>query len=302
MRCLLIGNLGFIGSALEPYLKAQGHEVDGIDIGWFNNNQVEQAPMDYAKYVIQASRYEAVILLAGFSSVAMCKDLYQTLEANVFNATKLMQALRHTGTKLIYISSASTYGANHHVEPSNEYDSLPQPMNNYDMSKQMLDQVAQATDLDYVGLRLATVCGYSPNLRLDLMANAMAFSAVTEGKVKVANPAVPRSILDIQDLCHAIQAILEGPKAPGIYNLASFSSRVIDIASEVAAYFDVGIEEQLTCATYMFKLNTKKFCETYNFEFGGSLQSICNSLYLHRNRLKLIGDLGLQDNYKRLAR
>lgn len=303
MRVLIIGNLGYCGSALEPYLKSQGHEVDGMDIGWFNNNKIDQPPLDYKYYASYLFKdYEAVILLAGFSSVAMCTDLYQTLEANVFNATKLMQALRHTGTKLIYISSASCYGASASPMPCHEDDQLPKPMNYYDMSKQMLDQVAQASGLDYYSLRLATVCGWSPNIRLDLMANAMAFSAVTEGKVKVANGPVTRSILAIGDLCRAVERILDHPKRPGVYNLASFTNTVANIGWYMAGYFDVEVEEQPPSPTYMFNLDTSKFKHTFSFDFKQDMASIAYNLYEYKHRLKLIGDLGLQDNYKRLAR
>lgn len=308
MKIACIGNLGYVGSALQPYLEAQGHEVFGWDIGWYNNNKVDQPYVDalpsnpiYLSFNA-IRKMDAVILLAGHSSVAMCNDLYSTLQRNVFAATRLMEEIQGTPIKFIYISSASVYGMNNSPLPSNEYDLLPEPVNNYDLSKQLLDRVAQATNLDYYGLRLGTVNGWSSSIRLDLMLNSMVYSAITEKKVKVANPFTPRSILGIQDLVRAIQAILVGPKAPGIYNLSSFNSRIIDMANYVAGYCDAELEELPPSPTYSFCLNTKKFTEVFGFEFNQDESTITAGLYEHRSRLKLISDLGLQDNYKRLAR
>jgi len=302
MKILLIGNLGYIGSALQPYLESQGHEVHGMDIGRFNNNQVDQPPMDFNYYGPSAVRnYDAVILLAGNSSVAMCNDIYDTLEQNVFYPTRLAQYIK-PHQKFIYISSASVYGANHSPYLSTESDSLPKPCNYYDMSKQMFDQIMQESNLDYYGLRLATVNGWSPNIRIDLMANAMAYSAVTEGKVKIANPKVPRSVLDITDLCRAVQAILIGPKKPGIYNLASFFSTVEEIGQYIAGYFNVEIDYLPHSPTYMFRLDTSKFQFDFDFAFKGSLDSIACTLKHNSAKLSEIGCLGLQDNYKRLAK
>lgn len=295
-QVLVLGSEGYIGSALTPYLSSKGYDVYPLDIGWFS--KTDHIPQDYRDYPSNLFKtFDVVILLAGFSSVAMCTDLYDTLEANVSNATWLMKHLMPE-QKFIYISSASVYGNKHTPLPWTEDDSLPKAISYYDLSKQMLDQVAQASNLDYCGLRLGTVNGDSPNIRLDLMMNSMFYSAVVEDKVKVANGHTPRAVLGMKDFVEAVEAIIEGPKAPGIYNLASFNTRIIDMANPIAELFEVPIELQPPSPTYSFCLNTSKFSKAFGFVFKETINSIVESLDCSETPFDTL--LNKEDTYKRL--
>jgi nucleoside-diphosphate-sugar epimerase len=94
----------------------------------------------------------------------------------------------------------------------------------------------QASDGDFsvIVLRKGTVCGYSPRMRLDLVVNTMFRTAVTDGVINVANPAIWRPILAIQDAASAyIRAIEASPSISGIFNIASGNFTIGEVADHV---------------------------------------------------------------------
>lgn len=73
-----------------------------------------------------------------------------------------------------------------------------------------------------------TVCGSSPNLRSDVMLNAMVHDAVQKGEVHLYVRNIRRPVLGISDLCRGIQDIIAFNKdVRGLYNMASFNGTVV---------------------------------------------------------------------------
>lgn len=201
------------------------------------------------------------VLLAGHSSVKMCDNAPD--EAWVNNVEFFRSVLRNS-KKLIYASSASVLGEKQGI---------------YDLTKRTIDELAQQSDVEYYGLRFATVCGWSPNLRVDLMLNKMVFDAKTTGAIRVSNANLMRPILGINDLGRAINAIIKsGKDLRGIYNLASFGRTVREMAEFVAARYDAEIELLPNTSPYVFDVDTSEFQERFNFAFKDTLPSIINSL------------------------
>lgn len=273
---LILGAEGFIGSRLKPFLEARGHIVDGFDRGYYS---VFQSPSSDFKYVPTSVLhiYDCVILLAAHSSVPLCEhDPVGSFRNNVENFHSLLQKVRED-QKLVYISSGSVYGKSRSCR---EEDTLNSPICHYDMQKQMIDNIASLSPKYTIGLRLGTVCGNSPNPRLELMLNSMYCDAVDTGEVRVANPTARRAILGIVDLCRAISVIVESPKAPkGVYNLASIKGEAIhNLGQAVAKEVGAGVVVLPPTLTYDFMLNTDKFEETFDFRFQDTVESIIEDL------------------------
>ncbi len=216
----------------------------------------------------------AIVLLAAHSSVRMCEnDPLGGWMNNVEFFRTILDSI--TFERFIYASSATVYdGLENPSETINEFNLT----NLYNLTKHTIDNIASLSKKEYYGLRFATVCGWSPNLRIDVMLNKMVYDARTFGKIQVLNPQLRRPILGINDLRRAIIRILESDPHPGIYNLASFSASVIDMATYVGQKYGVPVEVLGGESHYAYGLDTSKFEQTYDFKFEDTLESIVESL------------------------
>jgi UDP-glucose 4-epimerase len=280
LKTLVIGGCGYIGSALFLDLERSGYDVDTVDLEWFGNwvNPANRR-LDYRCLTRDDLRlYEAVILLAGHSSVPMCSsERLASFENNVVNFLGLLEKLRPT-QRFLYASSAGVYGRHGETLATEAHADLA-PLTYYDLQKREIDEYARMSGLDYYGLRFGTVNGGSPHLRTDIMINQMYHSAKTQGVIRLANPTAKRPILGLSDLCRAITTLLREPSQPGLYNLASFNATVWDIARRVQEQIpDAKLQLRESTPCYDMQMSTDKFERTYRFEFRDTCASIVASL------------------------
>jgi len=277
---LIIGANGYIGSRLCQVL-SEHHLVTGVDIGWFSPN-TESIVMDYRELSAhELQRFDAVILLAGHSSVKTCDGPIQSAWLNnVTNFTDLLAKTRQDQL-IIYASSASVYGNSQPDTPHTENNQRFVPVNNYDVTKYVLDITAENARLqgrNIIGLRFGTVNGWSPVLRTDVMINAMYETVRNSNHITITNGHISRAILGIEDLCRAIGQCLENP-VPGIYNLSSFNITVQELATQLADILDIKVIDQgLVGNAYDFALSTELFQKCFDFQFQETPASILESL------------------------
>lgn len=218
---------------------------------------------------------DALILLAGHSSVKMCDNHPDAAWTN--NVDLFRNLLNNHSGRFIYASSASVYdGVDNPNEDCNQFNLKGM----YDLTKRTIDNLALLSDKDYYGLRFATVNGWSPNLRTDVMLNKMVYDAKNLGLIMVTSPQLVRPILGINDLARAVKTILETERPhPGIYNLASFNASVLEMAEYVAKQFNAKVDViHNTGKPYAFGIDTTKFEKQYDFEFKDTLESVVDSL------------------------
>jgi dTDP-4-dehydrorhamnose reductase len=235
----------------------------------------------YIGSTLELPESDFTVLLAGHSSVKMCEN---DPEGAWTNNVDFFRATLRSSSKLIYASSASVYdGVVNPTEDTNEFNLKGM----YDLTKRTIDNLALLSNKETYGLRFATVNGWSPNLRIDVMLNKMVFDAKTTGKITVVNPQLVRPILGIDDLGRAINAIItSGKDLRGIYNLASFSASVLDMARAVADRYEANITViQNNNNPYAFGISTKKFEKAFNFEFKDTLETVLDSLTYEFDRV-----------------
>ena len=276
MSTLVIGGTGYVGSALVTHLLATDHYAKVIDIGIRGNpGNIRSQALDYADMsqgLIQT--YDDIILLAAHSSVqSATADPTRAFRNNVVAFERLLRHMEPR-QRLIYASSSSVYSGFGANAASEDMDAG----NWYDASKLMDDMIASLSGKRTYGLRFGTVNGPSPNIRTELMLNAMTLSALNDGFVRIANPKVRRPILGITDLCRAVTAILDGDGTPGIYNLASFNSTVATLGGTVAAELSVPLILGESSPSYDFTIESTKFQEAYDFQFEETAESIVRDL------------------------
>jgi nucleoside-diphosphate-sugar epimerase len=278
-KILIIGGAGYIGSRLRQVLR-QKHFVKTNDICWFNHDESSDR-RDYHKLTREElAEFEVIIVLAAHAGVKPCDgDIKDPWLNNVTNFTDLLDKL--DDQLVIYASSASVYGNSAPGEQHKETNKIFVPVNNYDITKYVLDQQAIIANLvgkRVIGLRFGTVNGYSPNLRVDVMINSMYHSIQNGRGIQVTNKHISRAMLGIEDLCRAIDRCIEQP-VPGIYNLASFNATVGEIAEAVSKKLDAKIVDKgNTANAYDFAIDTSLFQQTFDFTFQETPATIVDSL------------------------
>ena len=287
----MIGGNGYIGSKLQEVL-----DVDVMDINWFSEADSHWLG-DYKDLTPKHYKpYDTIILLAGHSSVKMSEgNLNSCFNNNVRNFIDLIEKLDKQ--KLIYASSSSVYGSVGGKTVNEKYYGF-EPYNQYDISKHTADLYAQKSNVEYYGLRFGTVNGSSPVLRTDVMINAMVNSALKDGHIKLYIKDTMRPILGINDLCRAIESIVESKEDKrGLYNLASFNKTAEQIAYEVADVMGVEVKEYEADPTqiknaksqtkaYNFSISTLKFRREYKFKFQDTVESLAVDLKENWNSME----------------
>lgn len=258
-KTLVIGSKGYIGSELMKVLNADGIDEENYD-NW------------------NCAEYDTIILLAGHSSMPMGRDDPDgAWKNNVERFKKLLDKLTDK-QRLIYASSASVYNGIK-SEPTEDCAEF-HPMNMYDLTKYVIDQLALQSGKHIYGLRFCTVNGYSDVLRIDLMLNKMSEDAKSQGKVTIKNAFLTRPILGINDLCRAVKTIVNSKEDHrGIYNLCSLNGHTVrEYADAIRAKFGGVVHDLGNEPHYVYGADTTKFKDTYKFEFKDTLESIVDSL------------------------
>ncbi len=254
MRVLVTGHQGYIGTVLVPLLCATGHEVIGLDTGYFADcvlgpspndppGTAGAAPVDLREVTIEhLLGFDAVVHLAALSNDplgALAPEV--TYEINHKASVRLARLAKEAGvSRFLYASTCSVYGSAGN-ELVNE-DAPLRPLTPYAESKvRVEDDVAAMADSGFapVFLRNATAFGFSPRLRADIVVNNLVGHAVLTGDVRVMSDGTPwRPLVHVRDIAAAFATCLTAP-LPSIYceayNVGTHSNNltVADIARTV---------------------------------------------------------------------
>jgi len=250
-QVLVTGGAGYVGSVLVPRLLERGFRVRVLDLYLFGDHVLravkdhpglEEIKGDIRDQALrrQALRgCDAVIHLACISndpSFALDPELGKSINYDAF--IDLVDAGRDAGVRrFIYASSSSVYGIK---DEPNVTEELPlKPLTDYSKYKAMCEDVLlarRAPGFETVIFRPATVCGYSPRLRLDLTVNILTNHAVHNHVIKVFGGQQMRPNIHIDDMADLYVEALGWPAAKvdgAVYNVGYENRRVIEIAEMV---------------------------------------------------------------------
>lgn len=221
-KVLITGGAGYVGTLLTQQLLEKGYSVVVYDTLYFGC-KLKQHPAlqvvkgdirDTAKFESAVKGSDAVIHLACISndpSFHLDEGLSKTINYDCFEP--LVVAAKKNGVKrFIYASSSSVYGVSAQPNVTEEHPLLPLTL--YNKFKGLCEPLLfkhQSKDFVCVTIRPATICGYSPRMRLDLSVNILTNHAINNGKITVFGGDQLRPNLHIQDMCDLYELLLTLP-------------------------------------------------------------------------------------------
>lgn len=253
MRVLVTGNLGYIGTVLTPMLAAHGHEVVGLDTGFFQDcvmgeiwdaglaRQIRKDVRDVQEEDLHG--VEAIVHLAALSNDPMgALDPELTLDINYRASVRLAALAKDAGVqRFILASSCSIYGQSDEAALTEESPFNPQTA--YAQSKVLAESEIRklaGARFSPIFMRNSTAYGYSPRLRFDLAINNLAGWGYTTGQVKLLSDGQAwRPFVHVDDIARAT-ALLLTARSELIHNQAfnigaeSGNYRIVDVAGCVA--------------------------------------------------------------------
>ncbi|WP_328394640.1 NAD-dependent epimerase/dehydratase family protein [Nocardia sp. NBC_00416] len=251
MRVLVTGHQGYLGTVMVPVLRAHGHEVTGLDTGWFADCVLGADPQDPPGLAVdlrdvsveQLTGFDAVIHLAALSNDPLGSLVPEiTHDINHHASVRLATLAKEAGVRrFLYASTCSVYGA---AGDGLVDETAPlRPITPYAESKvRVEDDLVALADADFapVFLRNATAFGFSPRLRADIVLNNLVGHAVLDGVVKVLSDGTPwRPLVHAADIAEAFAVCLTAPVAAihcRAYNIGTEANNrtVAEIAQAVA--------------------------------------------------------------------
>lgn len=282
MDILLLGGCGYVGTVLTNELLKHGHHVTVVDTMWFGNYLAENPELNIIKADIRQidkipfEGTDAIIHLANIANDPS-GDLNPKLtwEVNALATMALIEkAISHGAKQFIYASSGSVYGVSDAPEVTEALPLLP--ISDYNKTKMISERVLLSYSEKIVLqiVRPATVCGYSPRMRLDLSVNLLTMQALSKGVITVFGGNQTRPNIHIRDLINVYLHFLESPDSiRGIYNAGFENYSIIDIAKLVTRYVPAEIKVTASNDPRSYRLNSDKllstgFVPSYNIDYA----------------------------------
>lgn len=321
MKVLLTGHRGYIGVEAVPALLAAGHEVVGLDTGFFDECDFRAPPDDIPELRVDL-RDVTVDHLRGFDAVAHLAALSNdplgdinpniTYDINQHASVRLAKAAKEAGVRrYLFSSSCSLYGAGGEglLDEQAEFH----PVTPYGESKVLVEQeVAKLADDDFspAYFRNATAYGVSRRLRADIVVNNLVGHAVTTGKVLLQSDGSPwRPLVHIGDIIQAFVCALSAPRE-AIHNQAfnvgkngeNYQIRdVANLVKEVVPNCEVAFAEGAAPDTRNYKVDFSKIAKSLpGFEAKWTLKEGIKELYEAYTQAGLNKEVWMGPRYYRL--
>jgi nucleoside-diphosphate-sugar epimerase len=255
MKILVTGTEGYLGSLLPPLLIERGHEVIGVDTGFYKVGWLYNGTQVTAKTLSKDIRHITPEDLQGIDAIVHMAELsndptgqlapHITYEINHKGSVRLAELAKQAGVRrFVYMSSCSVYGVATEGDVTEE--SAVNPQTAYAECKTLVERDVKPLandDFSPTFMRNATAFGASPRMRFDIVLNNLAGLAWTTKEIKMISDGTPwRPLVHALDICKAIVCAVEAPRDivhNQIFNVGDTVNnyRVKEIAQIIADVF-----------------------------------------------------------------
>ena len=315
MRVLLTGHNGYIGSVLGPFLARFGHQVVGIDVGYFAETDFfeERDRTDFMRIDIRdlarlpvLEGFDAIIHLAALSNDPIGNLRAEWTEQINSNGTlRLAELAKKAGVpRFLFSSSCIMYGS----ASTAEVDEIAplDPKTEYARSKVTAEEGLRSLasdDFSPIYIRNGTIYGISPRMRFDTVLNNFVGQAVATGKIIIYSNGEPwRPVVHLEDVCRTFVQFLDAP-IEKVHNEAfnngadELNRRVIDLAkaaqkavpdTEIELRAEAGADQRTYRASFAkFRNVFPDFRFNWNPETGAvQLADAFRRIGLHRDKFE----------------
>ena len=294
-KIFVTGGAGYVGCVLIPRLLQDGHSVTVLDLMIYgeevlpNNVNLKAIKGDIRDQSVLRDLipgHDIVIHLACISndpSFEMNPDLGKSINLDAFRP--LVEISRDNFVeRFIYASSSSVYGVKE--EPNVHEEMSLEPLTDYSIFKADCEKILleyQSKDFTTITIRPATVCGYSPRQRLDVVVNILTNLAFHKREITIFGGSQLRPNIHIKDMAEAYISLINAPKekvAGEIFNAGyeNHSVRQIGEIVKEAIGQDVVLKTVPTDDNRSYHVSSEKMKKVLGFTATNTIRDACLEL------------------------
>jgi nucleoside-diphosphate-sugar epimerase len=271
MNILVTGGCGYKGTVLVPKLLDRGYKVTVVDTLWFGNFLEPHPNLNVLNVDIRDIEnipFTGIDVVIHLASVANdpCGDLDPKLtwEISALGTMQIAEkAVKHGVKQFIYASSGSVYGIKEEDQVTEDLEL--KPITEYNKTKMVAERVllSYGDKMIVQIVRPATVCGFSPRMRLDVSVNMLTMQALSNGLITVFGGNQTRPNIHIDDITDVYLHLVDAKDSiRGIYNAGFENISILDIAKLVAKHIPAEIRVTESNDPRSYRVNSDKLLAT----------------------------------------
>ena len=277
-KILVTGGGGYVGTLLIDELLNNGYQITVLDTFWFGNFLQKNKNLEIIKEDIRnlsiekIKGHQTIIHLANIANdptVAMDPEL--SWNVNVLGTHSLIDKASRAGVEhFIFGSSGSVYGVKE--EPNVVEDMVLVPISTYNKTKMIAERVimSYSESLKVHCIRPATVCGYSPRMRLDISVNLLTMQALKYGEITVFGGSQTRPNINIKDMINVYLHFINNSNIEnGYYNAGLENMTILKIAEIIKEKTGATIKIEPSNDPRSYRQNSDKLISTgFKFQYN----------------------------------